>query len=232
MSITLATLLGLSKNVLGFNITVKGVIKFVLAGCVAFAIWSFHSWSFERGALAKEKELAPTIAKIEKERDDAKAELTKYKASYEKWINEQTEYVEKLQLEHERQLAASNAKLVEQENKTKLKEREINEIRKLIPVNSPADLNLPIGFVQLYNMSISAGTAEAAAQSGLPGGISGSVETPSGVKLSEFAETVKRNNLECVQRGVIIELWQNWYKGLSSKTPDTHAQLTNHPVPE
>lgn len=94
--------------------------------------------------------------------------------------------------------------------KAETKKQEIKYIVKEVPkyVTEKADAQCTItnGFVWMFNYSLSgevAGVAESRP---------GDVDAPSDVKASEVAATAADNNSECVQRGKIIEAWQEWYR--------------------
>jgi hypothetical protein len=127
------------------------------------------------------------------------AQVIKYMGvQHDKALAQQTEESNKANADlHEKLMKAQNQKA---QTRTIIK-----EVKTYVTQKSDAACTIPVGFVWMYDQSLA---PEAA---GMAGGRPADVEAPSGVALSAVAETAASNNAECVERGAVIQSWQEWY---------------------
>ena len=95
----------------------------------------------------------------------------------------------------------------------------VKEVNRYVTEKSDATVVIPRGFVWLHNASL-AGQNPAVAESE-----PGDVDAPSGVKLSDVAAVTASNNAECVYRGEVITLWQEWYHRQKVIHDDAQAHI-------
>lgn len=169
---------------------------------LALGLWRFHQWSYSGGQTAQK---AADAAAIKAAQD----ELKTFKDAYLSWDRQSKQAQEDLQKKN----AALSEQLSAEEAKSKalaaLKEKVlIREIPKYIPAS--ADVGLPVGFVRLYNDSLS--TAASGKDGQLSVGAIPDAGAPSGLTLASAAPVVVANNAEAVHRGDLIDLWQTWYR--------------------
>lgn len=210
-------LLALKTRTIG-GFSLKEILQLVLIvgvlGCITYTGKSAYDWAYDRGVASEQERLAPVIEKLTAERDVAISDLADYKASYARWKQEEEARQRKVDEENRRVLDEIQKRLDDEKKRRRTVEQEIHEIEKYIPEDSESNFDLPNGFVWLYNLSLQGETGTAPAASKDPFSIAGYAEAPSGTRLSTFGPIAFRNNLENVERGLIIEAWQQWYKAL------------------
>lgn len=176
---------------------------------VLFAQWKFYNWAREGGKQDQYKDDKVIIDDLNAQLTKAKSDLEDYKTSFETWKADNEEANRRLEAENkalnetlQRQLEL-NKQLSQQKRKVL-----IREIPKYIPAS--VDVNLPSGFVWLYNESIK--TVPALEGAGFSFSPTGDVGAPSGITLSHASETIVSNNAICLQDQYKLSLWQTWYK--------------------
>lgn len=78
----------------------------------------------------------------------------------------------------------------------------IKEVPKYVTQKADAACTFTRGFEWVYNVPL---------DPGLAGSPPGDVDAPTTLKASEVAAVSAENNAECVERGKIIDAWQEWY---------------------
>lgn len=232
MSVLLSgILLALKTRKIG-GFTLKEILNTVLVlavlGCIGYTAKSAYDWAYDRGMAAENQRLTPVMEKLTLERNVAIKELEDYKKSYAEWKREEEARQRAVEEANQRALKEIEEQLEAEKRRRALVEREIHEIEKYIPADSDSNLMLPSGFVWLFNLSLQGTTDSATATSQDPFSLPGDAQAPSGTRLAPFAEIATRNNLECVERGVVIESWQKWYETLIQSN---HAAIELKEVP-
>ena len=161
--------------------------------------------------MAKQRAIdAPKITALEKDRDKWKTKYGAYRESFKTWVY-RSEYARlMLAKENEALIAGLEQRLIDAKKRQKTTRGLVYEIPQYVPTAN--DVNLPVGFVRLYNLSIEgespAGSPE---QDRISESVTLDVGAPSGVTLSTFAGYAVENNAEAVYRGEVIRAWQEWY---------------------
>lgn len=219
MSLSLVTLFfsGLGKKILPL-ITPTNIARVIGAILLLIGLYMVYDAIYDRGygvGQKDEKEAhAEEMARMQtalneavEARTKAEAELKGYKDSYDAWYTTTRVENERLAQQNAALAARLQVRLIAAEERARRYKELADDIQQFIPAS--ADTYLPYGFVSLYNLSLEAPSAAAVDQ--LSFGTAGNVGAPSPVTLSQFASVSIWNNAEAVQRGVIIQQWQDWY---------------------
>ncbi len=187
------------------NIAILVGILFTL-----WLLWTVYGKIIERG-MAKQREIdAPKIAALEEDRDKWKGKYESYRTSFKTWVYRSELARLNLAKQNEALVAGLEQRLSDAKKRQKATRGLVHEIPRYVPAT--VDVDLPVGFVRLYNVSIEgespAGSPE---QNGISESVTLDVGAPSGVTLSTFAGYAVENNAECVFRGEVIRAWQEWY---------------------
>lgn len=81
----------------------------------------------------------------------------------------------------------------------------IKEVPKYVTKYADSQCTIPAGFVWVHDRTL------AGENTTVPGSPPRDVDAPTAVTLSGVAEVTASNNAECVERGRILQLWQEWY---------------------
>jgi len=160
------------------------------------------------------------IDKSNADRDAAIATKNQYVAQYNKFVSDTNKAVAQQKVDQDKINADTATKLAAAEKRAAQVRTVIKQVDHYVTTTADAHCTIPVGFVQLFN-----GTLEANASASFPtisSGSGGLADAPSGIALSTVASIIGANNAEAVQRGVIIQQWQDWYK--SSRDAFTKAQ--------
>lgn len=199
---------GIWKVVSSIFMAIPPILKLIAIGVVAvLGLW------FYSGHL--------THAKDEKIRLQQLSEL---KAHYEEIFQAQRD----AQLLASQIAQAQNELLIEKQKLELIgianqKEKVVTLVKKVkeyVTTKADANCTIPLGFVRMYNGSL-------AAPNTLSPSESGNVDAASGITLSTVAAISADNNGECVARGGIIQLWQEWY----AESKKTFDKLSNSKIP-
>lgn len=204
------------------KLTLRNILYLILLVFAIYGGWKTYNWIYDRGASAQAAIDKPIIDGAVKTRDEAVATKNEYVAAYNKHVAETKEANARLKADNEATVKKLSDRLAKAEADAKRKQGLLDAIPKYIPPS--ADPVLPVGFVSLWNLSLegSAPGADASVH-GISGGPGEGNGAPSGITLSEYAYQVGiPNNVEAVQRGVIIRSWQTWYE--ETKQQFTEAQ--------
>ena len=192
------------------KLTLKNIAIFIGILFVMWSLWKVYDWTIERG-MAKQRDIdAPKIAALEKDRDKWKGKYETYRTSFKTWVYRSEMARLNLKKQNEELITGLEQRLSDAKKRQKATRGLIHEIPHYIPAT--ADVNLSIGFIRLYNLSIEGETGPGSAESNrISESVTLDVGAPSGVALSTFAEYAVDNNAECVFRGEVIRAWQEWY---------------------
>ena len=178
----------------------------VLAGVVFGFI---YNWSYARGYAAAEKKCVKQMKEVSEERDTWKKDYlfleSSLKAKANAWnaaLNEQTAHNAMVVSEikgHLQKFARENAKL----------RGELSETRRFVSVRADSACTIPVGFVWLHDAAASGNSP--ALFTGAAPGAAGNAEAPSGVALSQVAETAVHNYSLAREWRAQLIAWQDWY---------------------
>lgn len=201
----------------------------------AFAQYKFYDYSVNHGKALQAAVDKPVIEKLTSERNEADRKYKAYRQGFINWIKA-TQAAQK-QYEADQKVIVDDLewRLKNAETKKTTKQKELSrEIPKYIPTASLRNYDLPLGFIRLYDISLEGQNPEGATNGFLSGSLPIDVEAASGVKLSDAADPIIQNNLECVYRGEVIKAWQEWYprmKAAYDKAVKTQADTVPEPMP-
>lgn len=145
------------------------------------ALAGTHLWAYQAGESAIQAKWDKT-EKLRKEKAETAAK--EQKAEQDKIVAD---------LKEELRLAR------EQKEKVKVI---IKEVPKYVTAKADAACTFTRGFEWVYNLPL---------DPGLAGSPPGDVDEATSLKASEVAAIAADNNAECVERGKVIDAWQEWY---------------------
>lgn len=205
------------------KLTLRNIFYFILLCLAVYGGLKTYNWIYDRGATAQAAIDKPIIDKANGERDQAVATKNEYVAAYNKHVTETTAANKLLAEQNAATVKGLEAKVAKAEAESARKQKLLDQIDDYVP--PAADVSLPVGFVRLYGLTLEEGSAAEGSPAG--NGVSfrpgEAAAAPSGLTLSGFTqEIIGPNNIEAVQRGVIIRGWQTWYE--ETKHQFTEAQ--------
>ena len=210
------------------GITLKGILQFVAACAVAWLLYTAYNWVLERGKAQQLAEdtviidaLKEDLAEMTTERDEAIARRDLFVSAYDKLVADTAAARKQQQEQNAATVARLERQLLAAQKDAKKKQELLDDLTTYLPENI-GSLELPAGFVSLYNLSLEGRPDQDPAFPGIPRGFQGDAAAPTGITVSDFAHVFVGNNAEAVQRGVVIKAWQDWYA--ESKQQFTAAQ--------
>lgn len=198
---------------LPFKFDLRDIVTMVMVTLLGVLLYQAYNAILEKGMLKQAEIDRVLMQDFIVERDAARTELAEYKANYLNWRETSDRENAKLKTENERLLAESAERLAAANLRLKEKERELKNKEHYLPRDVGSAIDLPVGFVRLYNETVSEvfGPTATGSSTGISESQRRTAGAPSGITLFDFADTVGVNNIECAARGVIIAEWQTWY---------------------
>ena len=129
--------------------------------------------------------------------------------AYDKLMEEQyNKRVDRLTDNYTKVLEDLHKRLKAAENRPPIVKTVIKEVTKYVTPSADARAVVPAGFVWYHDVAATESPDDAAALAANP---PADVDAPSGIALSTVATVTAFNYEECRTRGVMLDLWQQWY---------------------
>jgi hypothetical protein len=168
-----------------------------------------HSRGYDSGYEVASKKFEKEVAAAKLERDSWKTDFQVLDADVKAKLKAWASAVAEQKAEHERVLSEISTKLERYRRENAKLKGELSDTRKFVSVAADRACVVPTGFVWLHNAAASRSSAAipASAAPGTPG----NADTPSGIALSQVAETTAYNYALANDWRVQLIAWQDWY---------------------
>jgi hypothetical protein len=202
----------------------KVLAALAVLGLLAYGQWHFYDWSYARGVASQTKAmdtLKGKMAALQKDDDATHTSLNGWISKYNQFVKDSDKTIGDLKLS----FASTEADLTKQLQATQTaldaKNKElINETQKYVTASADAHCTIPLGFVQLYDLSIEGigatpGTTSASALA-LAQPPFATVDFPSGLSLSDVTSVIVINNAAAVTNRNLVIGWQQWWNSVKA----------------
>ncbi len=216
---------GVGKKLLSALLNPRTWLYLLLLAVVLYSGYKTYSWIYERGAQSRQQEINTLTEQRDKairERNQARAEKAAYAKAWKEFVRNSEEATRQLKEENAATVNRLTARLKTLEKRSQTTRDLAHEIPQYVTPQADSRCVVPVGFVRLFNESIEGQAGTRSADGPLPEGAGGDAAAPSGLALSQVADAIVYNHDEAVRRGVIIQLWQQWYT--ESRDQFTKAQ--------
>lgn len=210
------------------NLKTLGVL--IVLAVLAYGQYQFYDWAHTRGVTAGVASQAPKIHQLTDELASTKLVLTTTKANLAEWISRYNTYVATskqqvadlqaqyaaTQKHYDQELAKLHATLVATQKEL------LDEAPTYITQTGSSACTVPLGFVQLYNLSLQdPGTAANAgptspASLALADPSRSTFDLPSGLSLLDVSRVIVVNNNAAVTNRALVLGWQAWWHSVSA----------------
>ena len=194
--------IGLFKGMWAF-LTSKLGLSLIATAALGYGVWCVY----DAGAKSEIKNAQEIVAKGKEKADkaiaDMQSKLTALEQEKEKWNADLDAAVSKAKDAQSSVLEGLKSKVAALEARGPIIKTVIKEVPKYVTQTADASCTVTDGFVWMYNYTLQADSVSGSGPA--------NADAASGITISEVARTAGQNNDECVQRGAVIELWQEWY---------------------
>lgn len=196
----IATALG--KGVFNFLTSKVGLI------CLAIALFAYVEYRiYDAGAESEKASAQKLVTAANADRDkkvaEANATITTLRAEKKQWTEGLNKAVAEAKSAQGTVIEGLRRDLAAAKAKGEKVRTVIKEVPKYVTVQADAGCVVSSGFVWLHDYALQAGP--------MAGSGPANVDAPSGIALSHVADVDASNAAECVDRGIVIEKWQEWY---------------------
>lgn len=217
---------------------VKSLAVLIVLLVLAYGQYRFYDWASTRAYASGVASQTKTIDGLNKELKTTKEDLANTRSSLHEWISRYNSYVAastRQVADLQERYAATQATYTKQlttlqATLAKTKKELENATSTYITAFGNAGCTIPVGFVQLYNLSLqetpNAGPTSAASLA-LARPAFSAYDVPSGLSLSDVARVIVVNNNAAVANRALVLGWQAWWKSVQAdfeKYQQAHPQ--------
>jgi len=224
-----------------FTFKALGVLIVLVA--LGYGQYRFYDWSNQRGYTSGVASQADTIKSLKDQLNtaltgeaEAKASLTQWQDKYNTYVKTSTQQVADLKKAYAASQASSTATINQLQAALAQKQKELTDaLSSYVSATADASCIVPMGFVQLYNLSLEGIPPVAGATSAAGFALAGAPRTtqdlPSGLSLSDVTRVIVLNNNAAVANRELVLAWQAWWQQVSADYQQYQQQHGNTPAP-